>query len=572
VAALSGLLWAYIDANNVNALATFIEQHQEQAETEPELWSPFAIAHLQLGLPELSLTWFDRQLDRIEADYNMLLTFADALEYAGRAEPARKVRLYAIQRLRPVLADGSAADKDDLLRQYARLLNRYGSAEDKERMAQWMLQDASARDIPGQFWREDIAISWLMATQRHEHARLVMAKLHEKRLQAPAWQELALAMASEDIGQIRHVLNGTGAVSIGNHILALRRVGQDKEAYQLARNAINRAPTLSDREVARGQFSAMRSERPSYSAGTVAQTSINGLGISETGLSFRHSFAGLNLGFGLDYKQQSFTSDQFFIGDGLVQSDIALTLYHGDRRFGGFVSAGFRSSDSDELVFASSRHHLRNRDGSRTLSAELAFNENSTDSAILRLAANQNRVSLGYEQSIGFREFFKLQADMRDVKTRVQQSRIARGLSARMEFGIRGAIGSNVWSSSIAASRVQNDVVSNLPTELALSDATSVANLLADQSTSLSVGASLSRGGVDSDYPQVSSPRYYLNANLGRTWPDASFGAQLDAGAGIRILGGDELSVGFSHDSQPFNGLGRENDATRFGVNYRYHF
>ncbi len=572
VSALSGLLWAHIDANNVNAIATFIEQHQALAEQEPELWSPFAIAHLQLGLPELSLTWFDRQLDRIEADYNMLLTFADALEYAGRAEPARKVRLYAIRKLRPVLADGSSADKEDLLRQYAQLLYRYGSAEDKERLAQQMLEDASVNSASRQFWREDIAISWLMATQRHEHARLVMAKLHEKRLQAPAWQELALAMANKNVRQIHEVLDGTGSVSIGNHILALRQVGRDKDAYKLASSAINRAPTLSDRELARSQFSAMRSERPSYSSGVLAQTSMNGLAIEESGFTIRHSFRDINLGWAFDYRKRSYSSDLYALAQNNSHADVALTLHHGNRRFGGLVTAGYRETDSDELTYALSKHHLRNGDGTRTLSAELAYNEDATDSAILRLAAKQSRATLAYEQDIGFREYFKVQANFRDISTRVEQNRVARGLSARMELGIRGAVGSNVWSTSVAAARVQNDIVSTLPDDLAIAPDVTIDNLLSDRTTSLSVGASLSRGGVAGEYPQASSPRYYLNANIGRTWPNATFGAQFDAGAGIRILGGDELSVGFSHDTQPFSGLGKENDTTRFGVNYRYHF
>lgn len=223
-------------------------------------------------------------------------------------------------------------------------------------------------------------------------------------------------------------------------------------------------------------------------------------------------------------------------------------------------------------MYASSRHHLRNLDGTRTLSAELGYNERATDAIVFRLAAMQNRVTLGYEQDIGFREYFKLQADMRDISTRVQQKRIARGLSARMEFGIRGAIGSNVWSTNIAATRVANDVVSTLPDELAISRYTSIENLIAKNSTSLTLGASLSRGGVASNYPQVSSPRYYLNANIGQTWPDSGISAQLDGGAGVRILGGDELSLGFSHDTKPFSSTDEDNDTTSFGMNYQYHF
>ncbi len=570
--ALSGLLWSHIDAQNTDAIAEFIETHKDTAESEPALWSPFGIGFLQLGLAEQSLTWFDRQLDRIEADYNMLLTFADALEYAGRAEPARQVRLYTIRKLRPALSDGSEADQDVLFRQYAQLLNRYGSAEDKERLAVMMLRTASEQTDSSSYWREDVAISWLMATQRHEHARLVMAKLHDQRLATPAWQELSLAMAADNVSQIHAVLNGTGEVSVGNHILALRQLGEDQSAFTMAKRASVHAPSLSDREIARGQVQAMRSERPRFTSGKHKQTSMNGLSIAETGFSVRHSFDSMNLGFAVDFTERQFSSDRYGLADIDSQSDVALTLFHGDRGFGGEVTAGFNMNDSDSLVYALTRHHLRNRSGTRTLSAELAYNEAASASAILRVAAKQNRATLGYEQALGHREYIKFQANINDITTRMQESRIARGLQTRVELGIRGAFGSNVWSTSVAANRTQNDIAATMPAELNLAQGLYINSILTDESTSLSFGASLSRGGIEGDYPQASSPRYYLNANVARSWPQATIGLQLDAGAGIRVLGGDELSIGFTHDTQPTNSVGSENDTTSVGVNYRYHF
>lgn len=572
VGALSGLLWSHINDQDLDAIAAFIETHQPTAQTEPELWSPMAIAYLQLGLPELSLTWFDRQLDRIEADYNMLLTFADALEYSGRAEPAHKVRLYAIKRLRPVIADSATQDQGELLRQYAQLINRYGSADDKERLANKMLSDASTKAASNEFWREDIAISWLMATQRHEHARLVMSKLHDERLKAPAWQALSIAMAANDLAQIQQVLNGTGEVSVGNHILALRQLGHDQQAYTLAKNASNQAPTLGDRNIARSQYAAMRSERPSFTAAKVKQTSIRGLGINESGVTIRHSFNSMNLGFAIDFAQRNFTSDEYNLAGNSEQSDVALTLFHGDRQFGGSVSAGYLISENDDLGYVNTKHHLSDVAGRRKLTAELAYNEASTASVPLRLAARQHRATLGYEQSLGFREYIKLTANVQDINTRVQQNRIARGLEARVEVGMRGAVGSNVWSTSIAGARSQNKIENTLPAELALAPGLSLRNILSEETTSLNLGASLSRGGIEGDYPQASSPRYYFNANIGHQWPSSTTGLQLDGGAGIRILGGDELSIGFSHDTQADSQSGRDNDTTSLGVNYRYHF
>ncbi len=135
---------------------------------------------------------------------------------------------------------------------------------------------------------------------------------------------------------------------------------------------------------------------------------------------------------------------------------------------------------------------------------------------------------------------------------------------------MRGSFGSNIWSTSVRAAHVEREREQELPEELRLSERSTMDSVLASQVQSLSVGGSLSRGGINADFPQVSSPRYYLSASLGQNWPDKVVGVQVGAGAGIRVLGGDELSLSFSHDTQPT--IRNSGDATAVGVSYRYHF
>lgn len=111
-----------------------------------------------------------------------------------------------------------------------------------------------------------------------------------------------------------------------------------------------------------------------------------------------------------------------------------------------------------------------------------------------------------------------------------------------------------------------------LPDELRLTPDTIMDSVLAIEMTSLSIGASIARGDVNAQFPRTSAPRYYLNTRLGHTWPDYTFGLQIDAGAGIRLLGGDELSFGLSHETLSSKPSAGESDSTSFSVNYRYHF
>ncbi len=567
--ALNGLLWLLIDQQETRAINVFLTEYDTVAQSQPALWSAFAVGHLQIGNANQSLAWFEKLGDGIDADYNMLLTYADALEYTGLADKSRKVRLYALRKLRPLLTGSTENDQAQLLGQYARLLNRYGGTEENERLVEQLLADSGSQVGEEKFWREDIAISWLMATQRHEHARMVMAGLHGDRLKTPAWQSLAIAMQTDDYAQIQAIINGQGNVSIGNHILALRQLGEDNAAFKLAEKSVIHAPSYTDREIARGQFGYLLSRRPSYASATVKSLSLNTLDIDERVAQFRKSFSQTGLGLELTLVQNAFSSSRFTISEEFDQADASLSLFHGDQRFGGRITAGINTSENSDESYVTSQHYLRNRKGSQSLSAEFSYNEQIAGSPVLRLAARQHRATFGYEANFGKQEFFRVQADVNQINSRVTDKRIARGLQTRVEIGTRGFFGANHWSTSIAANTSRNEREASLPDELQ-SQPFAVGNVgLLDSSSSVRLGASLSRGGVNSDFPQVTSPRYYVNASVGHAWPERAIGVQVDGGVGVRILGGDELSMGFAHDSQLDLDAGA---SSIFGVNYRYHF
>lgn len=578
IRAIVGLVWLSVGKGDEALLHMTLQDYNELAQKTPELWQAMAVGYLQLGAASTSLRWFDKLLDQISTDYGMLLTYADALEYAGRAGQARKVRQYTLQRLRPLLIDGSQSEQTLLLRQYARLSTRYGEIESNERLINYLLTDG-AQKVGGtsdeQLWREDMAISWLMATQQHEHARLIMAQLHSKRLQAPAWQQVAIALKDKDEEALQAIVQAKGPLSVGNHILALRQLGNDREAYAIAQQVLQPGAylaggTLLDRRIAQEQYASLRDSRPSYLSGSVSNRSYDGLGVSETGFSLRHSLNALNLGLGLAVSQRQLDSDRYDLDGNDELSDVALSLFFGSSVSGGQITTGFMSTEDHDLNYASGKLFRQYRHARRELAAEIAYQEAATGSAELIIAGRQNRASVSVDQSFGRREFVRLSADATQIQTMVEQDKVATGLGGAAELGMRGAFGSNVWSTSVRAGQVSYQREADLPEELRLSDQTSFDGVLAKEVQTLSLGASLSRGGINGDFPQVSSPRYYLNANMGQSWPARQLGFQFDAGAGIRVLGGDELSFSVAHDT--LGNAGKSDDATSLGVNYRYHF
>jgi len=124
----------------------------------------------------------------------------------------------------------------------------------------------------------------------------------------------------------------------------------------------------------------------------------------------------------------------------------------------------------------------------------------------------------------------------------------------------------------LVASGQVNEQERELPRALLqLSQTTDFQSLFADESQELAISASLNRGGIASDYPQAASPRYSMNARLGRAWPAKNTALQLSAGAGFRLLGNDELSLQLTHDRNA-ELLRDDKSTSTIGIRYINHF
>jgi len=569
---LGALLWMYIGDDDDVRIKEFIAQHQELADETSSLWTPMGVAYNQLGQPKKSLSWFERQLDAIDTDYGLLLTYADALDAAGQPGKALKVRNYAINAIRPLLADGAAKDQDQLLQQYAGMVARFGTTDQKERFAQGVLADSDSALIKKDtFWQQEMAISWLMATQRHDMARVVLAKLHEQRLKAPAWQALAVAMKQNDLNTVAEIVQSGQGISVGDNMLALRQLGRHNDAFAMAVTALQAGLSGVDGEMAAQTYRSLRQHRPAFAGAAINNTTSPGLGILESSFVARHTFAGTSFGVSLNATRRQFDSNRYRLTDEDDLNDVAVTFHYGDAGFNTRLTAGYLADTVvDRTYFSGEVSGQFGELGKHGYDLELAMNEAPTASTLLQLRGKQNRVSAMVDFSVGRMAFARLNANALDISTRISERKVARGISTFAEMGLRGTMGSHSWSSSVVASTEVNDRADEVPEELRLNNGVSLSEIIGDRATTLSVGGSLSRGGLAENYPQVNSPRYFVNLRAGHRWPERTFGLQLEAGAGIRVIGGDELSIGLSHDGL-VDALVDEG-RSRFGMNYRYHF
>ncbi len=571
--AMSGLIWALLgdDTDDSTLLATLTE-FETLAVKVPELWSSYAVGYLRAKDPESSLRWFSKIMTTNDHDYNVLLAFADALEQTGNANHAYKVRQYTLQELLPLAMAETSDNIDAISRDYISLLRSYGSVTENEVWTNRLLQGIEHSSEEESAWRRELAASWYLATQRNDYARLVMTKMHERRLKSPLWQRLAVALVDNNLPEVKEILaSSKGQLSPGDEILALRKLGFERQAYVLAENTLENSAKENDRNMAREHMISMRSSRPGYYSGVLTQREMGRLNVTESGLSLRHTLSAADLGFEIDYRRNLLRSGTLDIANN-IEDNVAVSAHFGNSERGGRLTAGVQSNGTDELNYTSGAYYIRDRSGKREISSEVSFNEVADTGAEFRIGAKQDKAEVAFQQTLGRREFVRLSGKVNELSTRDTAQRIARGVGASIELGTTGTIGSNSWTMGVVASGSKNDREAQLPISISsLSPLSTFNNVLAEESQELAVSASLFRGGIRSDYPQAASPRYHVSARLGHSWPNEAMGLQLQAGAGFRVMGNDELSLQLEHDRSGIVNTEGDSNST-IGIQYTNHF
>ena len=273
--AVQGLIWTMLgEDTNKAILVETLDEFENIATESPELWNPYAVGYLSAKDPQTSLRWFSKIMAKGDHDYNILLSFADALEQTDNTTHAYKVRQYALQQLLPQVLASTDDKIDDLTRDYISVLGSYGSAAENEAWTEKLLTGIEEATPEESAWRRELAASWYLATQRSDYARLVMTRIHERRLESPAWQRLAVALDQNDLPAVKDILASTNSeLTTGDEILALRKLGHERQAFVLAKQTLaDENNSIGERDIAREHLQSIRGSRPGYYAGIASQT------------------------------------------------------------------------------------------------------------------------------------------------------------------------------------------------------------------------------------------------------------------------------------------------------------
>ena len=248
----TSLAWLLIDSKDKPALKKQLEDVAHSSNDNRDLWALQAAGWMTLGEPLRALPFHARLARAKPDDYLGLMGYADALEQAGRAGESARVRRQAWTVVRRSAAQASVLDpaKDDrqLRETVARLAITLAPAD----AALAVVRDLMRRDFapvlaPDEKNRSaaarELVLSWALSTEQTSNAKAWLWLQYGRKLAAPGWAEVAVALGENDVETAERLLaERPDDLPVGSRIEAARLTRQLALAQTLAFEGQTRQP------------------------------------------------------------------------------------------------------------------------------------------------------------------------------------------------------------------------------------------------------------------------------------------------------------------------------------------
>ncbi len=258
---VNGILWFLIDNHDEAGLREVTGQIVAHGRHKnPVYWGALAAAYQVLGQPSLAVRYYARQLKGGEQDFLWLVNYADALEQAGQAGMADRVRKQAWQKLQarlsgkpvqlPFSADMLAAARLSLLnhpgdpalalmrsvlRQDRVLLQNEVSERRASDLELGWARSLNARDAAAERMVNELVLGWALSTEQAANAKAWLWQRYGQALSRPLWADASLTLAENDHERLGHMLAAQGeGLSLPVRHDAASSLGQTGYAESLA--------------------------------------------------------------------------------------------------------------------------------------------------------------------------------------------------------------------------------------------------------------------------------------------------------------------------------------------------
>ena len=565
--AKEGVLWSLIGLNDKRALRTYVKTWRPDASKKQALWGVYGLALVKVGQNKEALPWFERKSKTNPDDYLWLLTYADALTRAGRADTAWQLRKYVLfnlrARLKQIENESSPKIKDLLRPEYLALVrDMEGVNADVSILKRFL---AKGYDDPAV---QELLVAAYLSQENYTAARYWLLQEHIARQETPAWQRLALAMGENDRVAVERILeNEDDNLSNFNKMEALRRLNRNEEALALTYSLL----------AAHKESAATQTYLFNVRDDLIEKTSRQVTGGIEYKTLGNINFVESRARFSLPYLRGALWAE---VKHNLLDStEPGITLparnevditaeYKRPWREGIFqANVGGNLREVDSLPHGAVRVNQA-LTGRVKANFRLAMNEMSHETGALRALGKKDTILFGLSAQLPQQTFFHVDVDGHRYETR-GGSNLGKGYKVQMILGRSLLSGFQDWQVRLQGSWESNQLAATLPSDLSglLSPSLSnVQTLIPKKFALMGIGTSFRYG--PSDQGVVRRPFILADAWVGGVWPANDLGYNGRLSMGTSLFGPDILSAGAFYS----NVQGGRTDQAFAGVGVQYSF
>ena len=573
-----GLLWLYVELGRREELPALLQRWQSIAQQDSGLWLPFAAANQQLNRSGQALAWFRLYLDSNPRDWLVRAAYADALENAGYADKAMRLRNDLLKHAKP--QPGAVVERYSM---YLRLISSAQSPLKAGRQAvRW--QDGSQPML--QVWFEQF-MGQLDSNNQQAVKDQWLAWARKKGLQVSEYEQLQEALRNQNRGVLEKLLAG-GGLDDAQHVETLTRLGRSGEALGLGLASLSDEQPAVVRQQLLRQTVELHERMPQGIQVGWQNRDFGGLDVKGSEIEVaRHLgndwYANLHLS---QVRYDAQTLDDKVLGS---ERNARLTLQRevADGAYGLTLDSSWRD-DKDRLGFGLSRTvQLSSRD---EVQLALDWHREADTTGLMRALGMRDGLSIAGRHNLTARDQVIWSAAHNRYATR-QGDALGSGQQVNVELNhtlqfegptwqlrsglsyqrnsVNARLDESLLSSRFEADADGNEVITPLGGALRVQDGTP-ATLLQDRYGELYVGSSWRRGlpgALNRGKPQYT---WLVDTLAGWQWQEKTFNYAINTGLGIEVLGNDELAFTVGYQSAPQSGDGEPGGT--LGVTYSTRF
>lgn len=567
------LMWLYVDLGRTGELKPLLQQWRSLARGDSTLWLPFAAASQLLGRNTEALAWYRLYLRSNPQDWMVQAAYADALEGAGYADSAQRLRLKLNREVTPEQIRATPQGYATWLRLVA---SSYSSRKALNKAMQW--QDGSKPML--QLWFDQM-LARLDEINQSTQKNDWLAWARARGLKVNRYEQIQEALRGNNRQALERLV-ASDDLDPAQRVEALNSLGRSGEALAVDLSALGEDQSASLREQLRRQAIELTERTP------------QGVQIAWD----RQDYGGLVFN-GPRLTAARYLNDNWYaklvLEQGRYSGDVLDPSRLGNETNTELTLQRQLENGNYKLIFDSSLRKDDDRNGlgaSRTwqvdsgneLDVGADWHRKNEDSGYMRTFGRQDDVWVGGRHRYSARDQLSWSLAQRWFSTRGGDD-LGNGQALKIEFDHTLQFEGPNWQLRSGIDYQQNSLnnrslpnlantlgggIDLIGAELDNPDQINSQTLLQKHYGQLFFGSSWRRGFPGALNRTRGQYTWLVDVSTGWQWTDNTINYAISTGIGTEVIGDDELAVTFGYQSAPQGGTGQSGGTA--GVSYSVRF